>query len=571
MKNLKWIWTFIKQQKLLYFSCIALLILEVFVEIYSIKLQQYIIDEVIITEDFENLWIFLPLILLCYLIFTLLFVINPYIQSKIHGKVKQQILNRALWHFYNTPLEVSRKERDAKYVHYFSNEIPIVARVIGEDIADIVKYIFSTLIICSLIIVSAPVILIAIVIIGVLYIAIGRNFNSKQKEVWKNIQEEKAKFLEILEEGITSTRDVIASNRTDWEQKRFNTSYNKYFQSMINEGKLKIKQVFSLEPLTAVTQLLVLCYGGFLVFNESMSIGTLVIIFQLTSTLLQSFIKLYNLIFIFSGKLASVDNIRMWLDTTYTKREKSKLTGEINELKIENVNFHHNKDTKILNNITLEIPIGKKVAIVGASGSGKSTIASLLTKFLHAQSGKITVNGHDLNDIGDEQWRERVSIVFQDGYIFHGTIRDNLLMGRQSKDQQLQEICKAVCINDMIENLPEQYDSIIGERGVTISGGERQRLSLARALIKNPEILVLDESTSALDVHTEKAIQENIDLIRNGKTTIIIAHRLSTIRNADIIFVVNEGKVIEKGTHQELITRENVYANLINNELQASN
>lgn len=221
MTNLKWIWLYIKEQKFLYFTCILLLVIESIAEIYSVKMQQYIIDEVIIAGAYEKLWLYIPLIAVFYLLFSLLFVINPYIQSKIHGKIKSQLQEQALLHFYKIPFKKLQEKRDAKYVHYFSNEIPIVSRIIGEDIADIVKYAFNTLLLCGLIIYSAPLILIAILIFSIIYIQIGRKFNMKQKCAWKEIQHQKAEFLVTLEEGITSTRDIIATNSHDWESKRF--------------------------------------------------------------------------------------------------------------------------------------------------------------------------------------------------------------------------------------------------------------------------------------------------------------------------------------------------------------
>lgn len=571
MTNIKWIWSFIKTQKLLYFGCIILLLIESAAEIFAIQMQQYIIDEVIIVGEYDKLWLYIPLIAIFYVIFIILFVINPYIQSKIHGRVKIQVQEKALSYFYKMPFKQIQQDRNAKYVHYFTNEIPIVSRVIGEDIADIVKYGFNTLLICGLMVYSAPFILIAIIFLSIVYIYLGKKFNRKQKEAWKVIQKEKSKFLVTLEEGVTSTRDIIATNSYEWESKRFKSKYNSYFQSLMREGRLKIQQVYSMESLTLGTQLFVLGYGGYLVLNGAISIGTLVVIFQLTSTLIESFIKLYNLLFTFSGKLASIENIKKWIEEPLSKKEYRPLKeNSIDQLSLENVYFRHHHDSEyVLKNLSINIPVGKKIAVVGPSGSGKSTIASLLLKFSKPEKGIIKVNGLDLETISMQDWRKRISVVFQDDYLFPSTIKDNLLLGYKMDDESLLKLCESMQISEMIERLPNKFESVIGERGVTISGGQKQRLSLVRAILRNPDILVLDESTSALDVHTERKIQLEIDKIRKGKTTIIIAHRLSTIQNADVIFVIKDGEIIEEGSHSELLNKNTVYADLIQNELDS--
>ncbi len=177
-------------------------------------------------------------------------------------------------------------------------------------------------------------------------------------------------------------------------------------------------------------------------------------------------------------------------------------------------------------------------------------------------------NNINITELSDANWRSKVNIVFQDPYIFPGTVRDNLLMGyNEITEDELIRICKAMCIDNMIQKLPNNYDTVLGERGITISGGEKQRLAIVRALIRDPEILILDESTSALDVNTEKEIQKNLDVIRKNKTTIIVAHRLSTIKNSDIIYVLNKGSIVEQGSHSELLKNNSLYSELVMNEI----
>lgn len=573
MKNMHWIWSYIKNQKFLYFSSIFLLIIESISFVYSISLQQYIIDQIIMGSDFGGILKYVLLIALCYFIFVILFVVNPYIQSKIHGRVKYQLTEQGLSTLYSTPINIIQKERNARYVHFFTNEISIVARLIGEDISDIIKHLVSTIIICVLFIKASPILFLSILILSLFYIKTGKKLSNEQKTVSKDIQKKKSSLLIVLEECITSTRDVIANNRGDWEKKRYQNSFIQYFKSVMMEGKLKIKMVFSLESITSIAQLIVIGYGGYLVFKGVMSIGLLVVIYQLTLELLHSFGKVYNLIFSFSGKMASVENISNWFNTKPKQRENTKTISSIESLTMNNISFRYNSGGKLIfKNFSLDIPIGKKIALVGLSGSGKSTIGSLLENLYEVEEGSIQANNININDISKDIWKSKVSIVFQDPYIFPGTVKDNLLLGYNGiTDTQIMSLAKAMCIDDFIQKLPEKYDSSLGERGITISGGEKQRLALVRALIRDPEVLILDESTSALDVSTEKIIHENLAILRENKTTIIIAHRLSTIKDSDIIFVMDKGEIVEQGCHAELLKNKSLYYELVLNEMKDNN
>ena len=573
MKNMHWIWSYIKNQKLLYFSSILLLIIESISFVYSITLQQYMIDQIIMGSAFGGILKYVLLIALCYVIFIILFTVNPYVQSKIHGRVKYQLVEQGLSTLYSTPINIIQKERNARYVHFFTNEISIVARLIGEDISDIIKHLVSTIIICILFLKASPILFLSILILSLFYLKTGKKLSNDQKKVSKDIQKKKSSLLIVLEECITSTRDVIANNRGDWEKKRYQNSFIQYFKSVMMEGKLKIKMVFSLESITSIAQIIVIGYGGYLVFKGAMSIGLLVVIYQLTLELLHSFVKVYNLIFSFSGKMASVESISNWFDTKPKQRENPKTISSIESLTMNNLSFRYNAGEKlILKNFSLDIPIGKKIALVGFSGSGKSTIGSLLENLYEVEEGSIKANNMNITDVSKDNWKSKVSIVFQDPYIFPGTIKDNLLLGYNGiTDTEIISLAKAMCIDDFIQKLPDKYDSSLGERGITISGGEKQRLALVRALIRDPEVLILDESTSALDVSTEKIIHENLAILRENKTTIIIAHRLSTIKDSDMIFVMDKGEIVEQGCHSELLKNKSLYYELVMNEMKDNN
>jgi ABC-type multidrug transport system fused ATPase/permease subunit len=232
---------------------------------------------------------------------------------------------------------------------------------------------------------------------------------------------------------------------------------------------------------------------------------------------------------------------------------------------VDDVSFGYQSGERILKNVSLTIEPGEMVGIVGQTGSGKSTLVSLICRFYDPAEGKITLDGIDLRDVKIQSLRDNIGMVLQDTFLFARTVKENIAYGNANvSDAQIIEAAKAANAHEFIMNLPDGYDSEVGERGVTLSGGEKQRVSIARAILKNPQILILDEATSAVDSATESAIQEAMDRLIEGRTTIAIAHRLSTLRNADKLIVLEGGEIVEQGTHKELLDREGIYANLVN-------
>ena len=245
------------------------------------------------------------------------------------------------------------------------------------------------------------------------------------------------------------------------------------------------------------------------------------------------------------------------------KEDAVELKNVKGNIKYENVDFSYNETTTILKNISIDIPAGKTLALVGPSGGGKTTICSLLPRFYDVINGKISIDGKDIRDLTLKSLRENIGIVQQDVYLFGGTIKENIAYGKpKASDEEIIEAAKNAHIHDFIMSLEAGYDSYVGERGVMLSGGQKQRISIARVFLKNPPILILDEATSALDTENEILIQRAIEELSEERTTIVIAHRLSTIRNADRILVVTDEGIMESGTHEELLSLNGIYANL---------
>jgi ATP-binding cassette subfamily B protein len=310
----------------------------------------------------------------------------------------------------------------------------------------------------------------------------------------------------------------------------------------------------------------ILLFGGMDVVNGKLAVGTYSVLVFLTQRLLWPLTRLGQTLDLYQRAMASTRRVMNLLDTPiaidsgHLSLPLAEIQGEIH---LKNVTFGYQQDYPILRNLSLTIPAGKTIAIVGSTGSGKSTLVKLLLRLYEIQEGLITLDGINIQDIHLGDLRRSMGLVSQDVFLFHGTVRDNIVYG--SPDVTFEQIIQASEIAEarsFIQKLPQGYDTIVGERGQKLSGGQRQRLAIARAILKDPPILILDEATSAVDNETEAAIVRSLEKITCNRTTIAIAHRLSTIRYADRIYVMEYGEVVEQGTHEDLLDKNGVYAGL---------
>lgn len=310
----------------------------------------------------------------------------------------------------------------------------------------------------------------------------------------------------------------------------------------------------------------ILLYGGVQAASGTLAVGTYSVLVFLTQRLLWPLTRLGQTFDLYQRAMASITRVMNLLDTPIAIH-----SGEISlplsqirgEVKLNDITFAYNQRQPVIKNLSLNIPAGQTIAIVGATGSGKSTLVKLLLRLYEVRSGNITLDGQDIKDIVLWDLRRGIGLVSQDVFLFHGTVRENISYG--SADATLSQITEAAKIAEaaqFIQELPQGYDTIVGERGQKLSGGQKQRIAIARAILKDPPILILDEATSAVDNETEAAIARSLEKITQNRTTIAIAHRLSTIRHSDCIYVMEYGQLIEKGTHEELLEQDGVYTNL---------
>jgi ATP-binding cassette subfamily B protein len=309
-----------------------------------------------------------------------------------------------------------------------------------------------------------------------------------------------------------------------------------------------------------------LLFGGLLAVEGQLAVGTYSVLVFLTQRLLWPLTRLGDTLDQYQRAMASTLRVMDLLDTPIRLepgRRRLPVSQVRGAVQFADVTFAYGHHTPVLEHLTLKIPAGHTVAIVGSTGSGKSTLVKLLLRLYEVNGGRITLDEIDIRELASQDLRQAIGLVSQDVFLFHGTVAENIAYGTFTADQAaIAQAARIAEAHDFIIQLPQGYDTIVGERGQRLSGGQRQRLAIARAILKNPPILVLDEATSAVDNETEAAIQRSLEKITHDRTTIAIAHRLSTIRNADRIYVMERGQLVEWGTHEELIDRQGLYAGL---------
>ena len=410
------------------------------------------------------------------------------------------------------------------------------------------------------------------VITSISVFMINRKRIKKQYEIqkeWKKIQEKKTGLIGELVRGIRDIKVLNASNNV------LNQTSTKIKETVNEEIRmLNTRRIYTLldNNVRILSDFVFIIIGCILFKYNLLAISTFVILYNYqgrVKNLLNGIVQLSELNKKF---VVSSDRIYEIIDNNKYEKEQfgtiniKKLEGNI---KFQNVTFGYNKNKKIIKKMTFEIKPNEKVAFVGKSGAGKTTIFGLITKMYNVDHGKILIDNFDINDLTKDSLRNNMSIITQNPYIFNFTIKENLLLAKEDATMhEIREACKLACIDDYIMSLPKKYNTLVGENGIILSGGQKQRLAIARALLMKTEIILFDEATSALDNETQSEIQKAIDNLSGEYTILIVAHRLSTVIDCDRIFVVDDGKIVDSGSHKELLNKCSLYKDLYEKDLK---
>lgn len=379
----------------------------------------------------------------------------------------------------------------------------------------------------------------------------------------------KGKTAEInsaVESSISGARTTKIFTNEDYEFSKFEKNNQNFFDAKRLYYKAMAGMHSKMEFVTHILSVIILAVGGFYIMKGKMTLGDLVAANMFVAAFLQPIRRLANFVEQFSTGMAGFMRFSEMMQIHEEMPEKTdavELSEKIESVDFENVSFDYSENFPVLKNISLEVKKGQTVAFVGPSGGGKTTLCNLLARFYEVKDGSIKINGIDIRDYKLKSLRSQIGFVQQDVFMFAGTIRENIAYGRpDATEAEIIEAAKEAEIYDDIMNMQNGFDSVIGERGIKLSGGQKQRISIARVFLKNPPVLVLDEATSALDSITEQKIQSAFDRLCSGRTAFVIAHRLSTIKNADKIAVLENHKIVESGTHEQLLSKKGEYFNL---------
>jgi ABC-type multidrug transport system fused ATPase/permease subunit len=537
--------------------------LECLTPIIATLLQRDMIDKVFSKKQYQEF----PKILALYAIFffgpKLWFTVRKVAFFHIGYHLQMSLTKKFLLKIYDMPTAIFNKQHVGNLLNHIRNNIAdasdlSVNQILSESVKNILTIMFLAFSVANI----NFIMLLIVITVSIIYYGLLHKYGEKTKLFSQRVKEEKSNVSITIEESISSIREIVTYNRQDWQLKHYEKKFSDYFKAIVKQGLFKNKILFLSEPFLYGTKLVAILLGGMSVISNNISLGEFVVSFTFVDQLVTEIGQLFEQALTGKRLEASVECIQSVMGKDSAEFGSLDFTYDIESIQFKDVTFSYSPDsTPVLNNLSMDFPIGKKIAIVGASGSGKSTIAQLLLRMYSPDKGEISINDVPVSSYGN-QYSDKVSVVFQQPHFIPSTIKENLVFDKQYDKLDIENACKEMLCHDFIVGFPNQYETQVGERGATLSGGQKQRLALSRAILKNTEVLILDEATSALDTETEFRVQKNIDKLRKGKTTIIIAHRLSTIQNADIIYVLDKGNVVAQGTHERLMAESTVYKEL---------
>ena len=395
---------------------------------------------------------------------------------------------------------------------------------------------------------------------------------SQLSPIWLRVQDGLGRLGTVMQENFSGVRVVKAFSREKHESERFAREAEALFADSYSTARISAVNSPIMTGLSMLATVATLWFGGWQITQGRLAIGELTS-FMLYLTILQMPIRAIGwIVMMYSRAAPAAERIYEILDAESAVREKpdaGDLTDATGAVRFENVSFRYNAVSPVLDDVSFEAKPNEVVALLGPTGSGKTTVVSLIPRFYDVTGGRVTIDGHDIRDLTLASLRRNIGIVQQDVFLFSATLRDNIAYGAvEATQEEIEQAAQAARIHDFIVSLPDGYDTWVGERGVTLSGGEKQRIAIARTLLMDPRILILDDSTSSVDTETEYLIRQALAELMKGRTTFVIAQRLRTVRNADQILVLRDGRIAERGRHHELLHRDGFYRQIYDLELR---
>ena len=528
--------------------------------------SKYLIDEVIAKSDLEMLKLLVMVVggaiivqsATSYLLTLLLSVEAQHLIAKLRSQVQKRIIQLPIRFFDNT--------KSGELVSRIMTDVEGVRNLVGTGLVQLFGGILSSVVAFFLLIQISPRMTLYVMVPLLVFGLIALKAFGYIRPIFRKRGEINADVTGRLTESLNGIRVIKGFNAEKQEIGTFEDGVERLFRNVRKSLTTTSLVTSSSTLLLGLATVGIMGVGGYMIMGGDLTVGDFFAFTLYLGFLIAPIVQMSNIGSQITEAFAGLDrteeimNMDREMDDESRTVDLPQLRGD---LKLENVNFSYEENTPVVNDISFDAPSGSVTALVGSSGSGKSTIAGLCASFLSPDSGTITIDGVDMSTATLDSYRGQLGVVLQDDFLFEGTIRENILFPRpDSSPEELENAVRSAHVSEFTDRFEDGLDTLIGERGVKLSGGQRQRVAIARAILADPRILILDEATSSLDTESESYIQESLAQLMRGRTTLVIAHRLSTIRKADQILVIEKGRIAEKGTHDELIEKQGRYYEL---------
>ncbi|MCB0428699.1 MAG: ABC transporter ATP-binding protein [Flavobacteriales bacterium] len=558
--------TIIWPRKKLLFLGLILIIIGRFAALVLPGASKFLMDDVVINKDLSKLYQILLVVaaavtvqsITSFLLTRLLSVEAQHLISQLRVKVQQKILSLPVNFFDNA--------KSGELVSRIMTDVEGVRNLVGTGLVQLVGGTLTAIASLVLLIRISPTMTAYVLIPVALFGFVALKAFGFIRPIFRERGKINAEVTGRLTETLNGIRVIKGFNAEEQEINTFATGVDRLFNNIKKSLTSTSLVTSSATFLLGLASTGIMGIGGYMMIGNELSTGDFLAFTLYLGFMIAPIVQMSNIGSQLTEAFAGLDRTEeiMNMDSEQDAPERTDVLTEVHgDIRFENVSFAYEEGKKVLHDITIEAPKGSVTALVGSSGSGKSTIAGLAASFMQPDSGKVTVDGHDLAKMTLDSYRKHLGVVLQDDFLFEGTIRENIRFPRPgATDTEIIEAAKAAYVNEFTDRFEKGLDTVIGERGVKLSGGQRQRVAIARAILADPKILILDEATSNLDTESESMIQQSLAELMKGRTTFVIAHRLSTIRQADQILVIEQGQIAEQGTHDELIAKEGRYHRL---------
>ena len=525
-----------------------------------------LLDDVIPNKDYDQLYQLLFVVgiailvqaITSFLLTRILSVQAQYLISELRAQVQKKVLSLPISFFDNT--------KSGALVSRIMSDVEGVRNLIGTGLVQLVGGTITAIISMVLLIGISPSMTLFVLMPVAVFGLVALKAFKYIRPIFRNRGVINADVKGRLTETLAGVRVIKAFNAEQQENEVFEKGVDLLFQNVKKSLTATAIMTSSSTFLLGIASTGIMGIGGYKIMTGELTVGDFLSFTLLLGFMIAPIVQMSNIGSQLTEALAGLDRTEELMNMEAEEDDENRtiaLESVSGNIKFDDVSFSYEEGKEVLNNISFEVPKGSVTALVGSSGSGKSTIAGLSATFLNPKSGKVTIDNNDMSKVLLSSYRKHLGVVLQDEFLFEGTIRENILFPRpNATEDELQNAVKAAYVNEFTDRFENGLDTLIGERGVKLSGGQRQRLAIARAILANPKIIILDEATSSLDTESEALIQKSLSELIKDRTTIVIAHRLSTIKQADQILVIESGSIVERGTHDQLIAKEGRYFEL---------